>query len=416
MNILFLTIGDFSGIDSKGIYTDLLREFVKRHHNVFVVCSAERRKKVKTSVFKEQNLVILRVKTGNITKTNLFEKGLSTLLIGYWYNKAIKRYLPQIKWDIVLYSTPPITLASTIASIKKSDCRLTYLLLKDIFPQNAVDLGIIKKTGIEKVLYDYFRYKEKLLYSYSDFIGCMSPANVQYVLDNNPEVRRRNEEAVEIYERPIIEVSPNSIEILEDEAKVNRDQIRDKYGIPKDKMVLIYGGNLGKPQGIPFLLECINKCKKIEELFWVIVGNGTEVSRTKEFLKENELNSVVFIQALPTEEYNALVEACDVGLIFLDHRFTIPNFPSRLLSYLQAKIPVIAATDSSTDLGKIINEGKFGWWCESDDPQKFCNCVIEALDGNLKKLGLNGNTYLKEHYNVHMQADLILKHVKEIGE
>ena len=93
-----------------------------------------------------------------------------------------------------------------------------------------------------------------------------------------------------------------------------------------------------------------------------------------------------------------MVPACDVGLIFLDHRFTIPNFPSRLLSYMQAGLPVLAATDVNTDVGKVITEGNFGWWCESSDPDAFCALVDKALSADLEEMGNRGTRYLLDHY------------------
>ena len=97
----------------------------------------------------DNGIHILRVKIGNITKTkNLVKKGVSTLLLDYQYKKAIKKYLKHVNFDLVLYSTPPITLSSVINHIKKKHNARTYLLLKDIFPQNAVDLGMLSKTGI----------------------------------------------------------------------------------------------------------------------------------------------------------------------------------------------------------------------------------------------------------------------------
>ena len=102
---------------------------------------------------------------------------------------------------MILYSTPPITLTNLIKRLKKVSNAKTYLLLKDIFPQNAVDLNLLKHGGI---LYNYFRKQEKVLYKISDFIGCMSPANLKYVLDNNPQIEKKK-----------LEVNPNSIEVKE---------------------------------------------------------------------------------------------------------------------------------------------------------------------------------------------------------
>ena len=99
---------------------------------------------------------------------------------------------------------------------------------------------------------------------------------------------------------------------------------------------------------------------------------------------------------------DAIVAACDVGLIFLDHRFTIPNFPSRLLSYMQAKIPVLAATDTNTDVGKVITDGGFGWWCESNNVNAFSKLVEAASSADLTQMKINEIKYLMKNYTVSM--------------
>ena len=153
------------------------------------------------------------------------------------FKKAIREYFSNVKFDLVLYSTPPITLVSAVEYVKKRDGAKTYLLLKDIFPQNAVDIGIMSKSGLKGLLYKHFRRQEKKLYRISDRIGCMSQANVDYVLKHNPEVDLK-----------IIEVCPNSLDVIDKSVDVeSRKQIREKYGIPLDKKVFVYGGNLGKP-------------------------------------------------------------------------------------------------------------------------------------------------------------------------
>ena len=104
------------------------------------------------------------------------------------------------------------------------------------------------------------------------------------------------------------------------------------------------------------------------------------------------------MKLMPKEDYDRMIAACDVGLIFLDHRFSIPNFPSRLLSYMQAGIPVLACTDPSTDIGRVIERGGFGWWCESNDTEAFSECVNRALQSDLKSMGIKGHDFLKANY------------------
>lgn len=399
MRVLFLSIGDIPSLKHREIYPDLLREFVKHGHEVYVVCSRERRSGLPTVLIDDSGAKLLKVHIGNITKTNMIEKGISTLLVGKQYKDAIKKYFSKVNFDLILYSTPPITLVGVVEYIKKRDNARTYLLLKDIFPQNAVDIGIMSKTGLKGFLYRYFRNKEKKLYQISDCIGCMSPANVRYVLDNNPEV-----------ETTRVEVCPNCIEILDKSIDdLNKKNIREKYGIPQNKKVFIYGGNLGKPQGIPFLIECLKKCENINDAFFLIIGDGTEYHLVNEYVNKDKPKNVKLMKRMPKEDYDTMVAACDVGLIFLDHRFNIPNFPSRLLGYMQAKLPVLACTDSNTDIGNIIEQGKFGWWCESTNADYFKSKLKTVLLDDLKQKGESGKAYLLENYSVNKAYRIICK-------
>lgn len=403
MNVLFLTLLGFDSLRERNIYTDLLREFVKNGHQVYVISPAEKRQNIETHLIEEENATILRLQIGNTQKTNVIEKGISTVMIEPQFKTAIRKYFSDVKFDLVLYTTPPITLVSAIEYVKKRDGAKTYLLLKDIFPQNAVDIGIMSTRGVKGLLYRHFRNQEKKLYRISDRIGCMSQANVDYVIKHNPEV-----------DPSIVEVCPNSIDVIDKSVdEQTRRSIREKYGIPLDKKVYVYGGNLGKPQGVPFIIECLEKCKDIEEAYFLIVGDGTEYHLLEEYVAKANQKNLKVMKRLPKDDYDTMVGACDVGLIFLDHRFTIPNFPSRLLSYMQAKLPVLACTDPNTDIGKVITEGGFGWWCESNDADWAKKLVLDIVDTDLKEFGNRAFDYLENHYSTTLSYKLISR--KSIG-
>lgn len=400
MNVLFLTLLDFNSIDEKNIYTDLLREFAKHGHRLFVISPVERRKKIDTKIIKMDNATILKLKIGNTQKTNIIEKGISTVSIEPQFIAGIKKFFSNVKFDLVIYSTPPITFCNAIEFVKKRDGAKTYLLLKDIFPQNAVDIEMISKTGAKGIIYKIFRNKEKKLYRISNFIGCMSQANVNYVVKHNREVHLDK-----------VEICPNSVEVIDmsvDE-KIRKD-IRNKYNIPINKKVFVYGGNLGKPQGIEFMIECLRSQKNNEDVFFLIVGDGTEFHKIEAYIKNDKPKNVKLMKRLPKEDYDKMVGACDVGMIFLDDRFTIPNFPSRLLSYMQAKIPVLTCTDVNTDIGDIVVNGRFGWKCYSNDIKGFERCVDEALKSDFVEMGNNAKEYLENNYNVKQGYEIIMKH------
>ncbi len=401
MNILFLTMGRFDSIEAHSIYADLLRCFRNHGHEIYTITPYEKRTGKKTELTHEKEAHVLHLKTGDVTgANNLVSKGFAQMSLEPTYIKAIKQYFSDVKFDLVMYSTPPITFSKAVEYVKKRDGAKSYLLLKDIFPQNAVDLGMMIKSGAKGFIYNYFRAKEKKLYALSDYIGCMSEANVKYVLDHNPEIDPKK-----------VEVCPNSVEVIDqsvdDETKY---KIREKYDIPQDKTVFIYGGNLGKPQGIPFLIECLRKATAIKDAFFLIVGSGGDYEKLKSYVDYEKTENMKLLSYMPKEDYDSMVGACDVGLIFLDHRFTIPNFPSRLLAYMQAKLPVLAVTDSNTDIGKVIVDGGFGWWCESNDSNTFVSEVRNILKADLIAARDKEYQYLIEHYTVDSAYRTIMCH------
>ena len=404
MNILFLTLVNIKSFDEKqNIYSDLCRELISRGHSVYIVCPDEAGAEAGFTSYGESG-GILKVRTGRVQKTSLIKKGIATLLLGRRFKNAIKKYIKGVKFDAVVYSTPPITLYSIVKYVKKRDRAFTYLLLKDIFPQNARDLGMMSGKGIKAPIYVYFKMIEKRLYAISDAIGCMSGANVNYLIKNEPNLPKEK-----------IHINPNSIEpdikVFSEEEKL---ALRQRYNLPLDKKIFIYGGNVGKPQGIPFVIECMRRVSDNGACHFVICGSGTELSKLQSYREQSGQENLTVIPGLPKDEYENFVGCCDVGLIFLDYRFTIPNLPSRLLSYMQKSMPVIACTDTATDIGKIISDGGFGIWCPSNDIEMFNDAVSRMLDSDMEKMGERAGEYLVDHYNVAKSADIIIKSCGEV--
>lgn len=400
MKILFLTLAYPFEENESNLYTDLMQEFVYNGHEVHVVCQIERRSGKNTEWTEHRNIPVLRVKTGNVTKTNIIEKGLSTLSIENTFLKAIYHFNRFDNIDLILYSTPPITFSKVINKLKKDFNAKTYLLLKDIFPQNAIDLEMFKSNGIVS---RFFRAKEKQLYKISDYIGCMSEGNKQYIIKHNSNLNVEK-----------IEVNPNSIIPTQEFPLLNKDEIKREYGISTNQLLFIYGGNLGKPQGIDYLIETLKVYHKYSEIFFLIIGSGTEYEKLKSHIEKKQYKNIKLLKAMPKEEYEKLVQIADLGLIYLDKRFTIPNIPSRILSYMDKSIPILAVTDCKTDLKEIIASANNGYFSEAGDLQDFSRVVEQIIkESNLLTIkGSNGRKYLESYFSVQNSYDIIMQHFK----
>lgn len=399
-NILFLTAVRIVNPEEKGIYTDLLRKFRDEGFNVYVVCPEERRYGGKTRIETISNINILYVKSLNLQKTGLLEKGLATLSLSWLLFRTIKKYFKNIKFHILLYSTPPITYNKSISYLKTKDQAMTYLLLKDIFPQNAVDLNLIKKGGI---IHRYFKMVEKRLYSLSDHIGCMSEANKQYILAHHPYLLQSR-----------MEVNPNSIDLKWlDASKASCLDFRKKWEINPDALICLYGGNLGKPQSIDFLIEILEYYNNDPRIFFFIIGDGTEFNKLSNwFLRVAPFNAKL-INQLPKKEFDEIAKNGQAGLILLDKRFTIPNFPSRLLTYLENKMSIWAATDVNTDIGQIARDNEFGFWVKSGDLGKFIAEAERELENKIlnQNRGKVGYKYSKLNFDVNISYRKIIEHL-----
>lgn len=401
MNVLFLTMVSID-VNNRGIYNDLMRKFKNEGHQVYIIYPNERRTGLPTAVEVNNGVHCLGVRTLNVTKTSIVEKGIGQLILEDLFKRALNKYFGNVRFDLILYSTPPITFNKVIKAAKmRNPEAISYLLLKDIFPQNAVDLGMMTKTGVKGMLYKMFRKKEKELYRISDYIGCMSPANVRFVLEHTPEIKAEK-----------VEIAPNSYDVPS-EGKRAEDvkSIRDKYGLPMDVPIFIYGGNMGKPQGIPFLVECMKAVKDREDCHFVIVGDGTEYPKLEAFVNECRPKAVSIFRRLPKEDYDRLADACDVGLIFLDYRFTIPNYPSRLLPYLMSHKPIIACTDPNCDTGSLAEQKGYGFYCPSNSVEAFVKTIDRMLASDIRQMGENGYQFFLDNYTTEHTFKAIMKHL-----
>ena len=395
MKILFLTIS-FPDISKHStLYSDLYEEFIKQGHEVYLV--APSLKGENTQIKIENGYHILRVKTLALFTSNLIVKGLANVLLPYQYKVAIRKFYKKIDYDLVLMPTPPITLVSVAKWIKKKCNAKFYLMLKDIFPQNAVDLGMMNSRGI---LYKYFRKQEIKLYKAADNIGCMSKGNVDYVIKHNRYLGK------------------DKIHILRNSQKSNTllsidEVLAKKYGL-KDKFTLVFGGNMSIPQKMENVLALAKACQeKYKDVQFLLIGKGTQIDRIRDTAEKLQINNLILKDFVPREEYQLLVSMCQVGIISLNEKFTIPNIPSKVMSYFDVAIPVLASIDENTDLGDILDENKMGLSSLSGDTDALLkNLDMLYRSPKLRKqIGIKGKEYLEKYMSPKVAVETIIEHV-----
>lgn len=334
MKVLFLMFAFPDMNKSFNMFTTIVEEFVANGHEVIVVAPSND----DTKVNKEKEIDVLRVKTLPIKNVPNYLKGISNVLLPYQFEKAIKKHYPNHKFDLIISPTPPITLVDLATKFKLKNKAQFYLILRDIFPQNAVDLGFMNKKGL---LHNYFRSKERKLYQNADLIGCMSQANIDYVLRHNPGIN-----ASKLHEL-------RNFQKLYKGFGNDHSALKVKFNLA-DKYVVVFGGNMGKPQQLENVLELASRCQEYPDVLFLLLGEGVQMQRLAETIETKNIKNIRIQGTIPKQEYQDLLSVCDVGLISLHKDFTIPNIPSKALDYWNVGIPVLASIDSATDFGAIL--------------------------------------------------------------
>lgn len=401
MNILFIFSRHSENPNDSTLTKDLSDEFFKQGNDVTVVTLLEKKYRKETELKKENGYDVLRVKTGNYFNiSNKFEKGMTVLTMARDLKNSILKNLGDRKYDLIVTHTPFVSTEKLITPLKKHFGCPAHLILWDIFPQNAKDLGMITN----KFLFNFFKRKEEKMLKAYDYISCMSEGNVKYLIENYPYLNKDN-----------IKLMRNWA-LIKPKIDINKEEIRNKYGFNKKDFIAIFGGNMGKPQKLENILALAEKALSEEIIKFLFVGSGSEKDRLEKLAKEKNLINTTFINQVPREDYEKITGACDVGIVSLDERFTVPNFPSKTTDYFKLGLPILASLDKCAmeDYGNFLeNIAKGGLASTAPNTEKLYKKLKKLYENkNLREeLGNNGRKFYEENLGVNKAYNIIIKEI-----
>ena len=346
----------------------------------------------------ENNIEVLRVKTFDVFSKNTLVKGFANLLLSYQYKRAYRAYWNEKPVDLIIVATPSVMFADFVDYVKKSKVAKVYLMQKDIFPQNAVDLGLMKKKSL---IYNFFRKNELKLLKTADVIGFTSPGNVKYFSDNYPFLNKEK------------------LKLLYNNTKLFTPTTDSRSSVSyhlKDKFLVVFGGNMGKPQQLENVLNLAKKCSLYSNVVFLIIGEGTEVGKLKQMVKGMEIYNMEFIVSVPREEYFNLLSNCNIGLISLHQDFSVPNTPMKLNDYLNAGLPILASIDRNNDLGELLVENKMGAYAYADSPHELFEQFLKLYRNQelCTNLGKNGYKFCLKNLSVEKAHSDVIQHLESL--
>jgi len=336
---------------------------------------------------------VLRVKTGKIEKASWLVRGVNEALLSLvLWQKGKKLFKPN-KCDLIVWYSPSIFFGALVKKLKKLFNCSSYLILRDIFPQWAIDTGVLKNGPICW----FFRKKEIEQYEVADRIGVQSPANLDYFLKKGLENKYK-------------------LEVLYNWAKLKEKNIpyrnyRQKLGL-EDKIVFFYGGNIGVAQDMDNLIRLAEALQDEPAAYFLLVGSGSEVERLNEVIKSKNLKNISIHPAIEQTQYLAMLSEFDVGLILLNRKFKTQNFPGKMLGYMLYSMPILASINPGNDLRDILEEKQAGLVSINGDDQQFRDNAIRLIkDIDLRRrLGANASLLMESTFSVSRAAQQILAH------
>jgi len=371
---------------------DLASEFLLLGHEPIVVAPDDNIL-IDSVVSIENGIKVIRIRTGKIKSASRFVRALNEIRLSKIIWKKGKQFFDENPCNLIVYYSPSIFFGSLVKKLKKKFACSSYLLLGDIFPNWAVETGILKKG----LIYRYFKYKERQNYEAADIIRVQSPANMQYFKKDGQDKKYR------------IEVLYNWTSL--NESDIPRRMYRVQLGL-QNKVVFFYGGNIGVAQDIDNILRLAEYLRNEPAAYFLLVGNGSEISRLKSKIFSKKLTNIAIYNSVDHKEYMSMLSEFDVGIISLDRRLKSHNFPGKMLSYMYYAKPILASINPGNDLKEMLEKNKAGLVCINGEDEIFVSNAKRLItDDNMRhQLGHNARCLLEKTFSVSGAAKQILSH------
>lgn len=345
-----------------------------------------------SEVMTEKNITVIRMKHLAHHKVNFIFRGIAQLILPFLFIRKIKQHVKE-KIDAVIVYSPPLPLAYVGVWAKKKWQAKFILNVQDIFPKNAIDLGVLKN---QKLIF-LFHAMEKWMYHKADTVTVHSEGNKSFILKNYPALRDK------------LFVLHNWVDIAAHQSNNMPKNYRALFQLDK-KFVMVFAGVMGPSQHLDILIEAANRVQSLKELCFLIVGDGSEKKKLEEKVEKYQLHNVIFKPFINRDDYADLLKSCDVGLVSLSAKNKTPVVPGKILGYMAAGLPVVAFLNKESDGHAIIENAQCGYSVVSDNLSNVVS-VIEKMyhaQDQCRALGIAGFDYVKQHFSKENCVDNIV--------
>lgn len=388
MNIL-LVIDDYlpesTRVGPKMLH-ELAIELTRQGHDVTVLAPGEWGQGAMCRELVMDGVRVLRFRSPPVKDIHKVLRALSESALSFFAWWALRRKVHEASFDLVVCYSPSIFFGVFIGWLKKKMACKTYLVLRDLFPQWAIDEGMIRERSL---IAHYFRFFERKNYQVADSIGLMSIANKTFFDGLWPRLAAKTH------------VLPNWASADVDVQQEIEVPFRSRLNL-QGKVIYLYGGNIGHAQDMANLMRLAEAMQSYSQAHFLFVGQGDEVGLIQDYMREKRLSNCTYLPSIPQPAFKALLQEVDVGLFSLAYGHRTHNFPGKLLGYMANAIPILGSVNPGNDLMPVVNENEAGFVCINGEDQYLFEAAERLLlDADLRlRVGNNACQLLDRHFSV----------------
>src|SRR5271157_1318039 len=357
-------------------------EFLRQGHEVTIVAPSDTIAKT-FHLSTEDGLRIVRVKSGRIKGDAKVLRAFREVRLSQTIWRHARQFLRANPADLILFYSPTIFFGKLVRLLKEQWKCPAYLILRDIFPQWAVDTGILRKG----LVWRYFRRKESEQYAAADVIAVETLANLEYFAQEFPG-------------------KPYRLQVLYNWAKPDERALpstgfRERLCL-QGKVLFLYGGNIGVVQDLDNIIRLAKRLTPHSQIHFLLVGEGSEVPRLEKLIAANDLTNIQILPAMTHSQYMSMLSEADVGLISLDRRLKTHNVPGKLLGYMNCAKPILASINPGNVLFEILENNQAGICLLNGDDDGLCTAALMLANNPELRItmGINSRRLLNELFSV----------------
>ena len=308
-------------------------------------------------------------------------------------------------FDAVVYVGAQPAIA-WLGRLTAAACGAAFIvMITDLAAQAAIDVGIVRSSLLARLL-------DRIEFS------AYRPAGAAIVLCD----AFRESLVDDGFPRAGVHVIRSPIDLTALHPGGSGAAFRKGHGIDPGAFVVLYSGSLGLKQGLFQVVEAAAllaaDCPSVR---WVLVGEGeTRQALARRIESAGARDRVSLLPLQPESEMNEMFAAADVLLLSQLRSVKDTVIPSKLLTYMAAGRPVLAAVNGASQAAEIVRDARCGVLVQPESAAALAGGVRElmAAPGERAEMARRGRLYAEQHFDrasIVVAQQRVIEQLVELG-